>query len=64
MTKPCREHFIGLNKKIVFRYQNCFSDQEKLLKLKAAGREFLQEFTKNLRSLEQFVHTVKGQNNF
>ena len=40
--------------------KNCSSDGEKLLKFKAEGREF----TKNLRSLEQFVRTVKGQNNF
>ena len=37
-----------------------FSDQEKLLKFKAEGREF----AKILRSLEQFIQTVKGQNNF
>ena len=40
--------------------KNCFSDQEKLLKFEAEGREF----AKNLRSLEQFIQTVKGQNNF
>ena len=40
---------------------NCSSDGEKLLKFKAKeGREF----AKFLRSLEQFVKTVKGQNNF
>ena len=36
------------------------SDQEKLLKFEAEGREF----GKFLRSLEQFIQTVKGQNNF
>ena len=36
------------------------SDQENLLKFKAKGREF----AKLLRSLEQFIQTVKGQNNF
>ena len=36
------------------------SDQEKLLNFKAEGREF----AKFLRSLEQFIQTVKGQNNF
>ena len=36
------------------------SDREKLLKLEAEGREF----AKILRSLEQFIQTVKGQNNF
>ena len=40
--------------------KNCFSDGEKLLKFEAEGREF----AKFLRSLEQFIQTVKGQNNF
>ena len=40
--------------------KNCFSDREKLLKFVAEGREF----AKFLRSLEQFIQTVKGQNNF
>ena len=40
--------------------KNCSSDREKLLKLKAKGWGF----SKNLRSLEQFVLTVKSQNNF
>jgi hypothetical protein len=40
--------------------KNCSSDWEKLLKFEAEGREF----AKILRSLEQFVGTVKGQNNF
>ena len=40
--------------------KNCSNDREKLFKFKAEGREF----TKTLRSLEQFVRTVKGQNNF
>ena len=40
--------------------KNCSSDQEKLLKFEAEG----QEFAKNLRLLEQFIQTVKGQNNF
>ena len=39
--------------------KNCSTDREKLLKFKAEGREF----AKILRSLEQFVQTVKGQNN-
>ena len=38
--------------------KNCPSDQEKLLKFEAEGREF----SKFLRSLEQFIQTVKGQN--
>ena len=40
--------------------KNCSSDQEKLLKFEAEG----QEFAKFLRSLEQFIQTVNGQNNF
>ena len=39
--------------------ENCFSDWEKLLKFEAEGPEF----AKNLRSLEQFIRGVKGQNN-
>ena len=40
--------------------KNCSSDREKLLKFEANGREF----SKFLRSLEQYIQTVKGQNNF
>ena len=40
--------------------KNCSSDREKLLKFEAEGREF----AKNLRSLEKFIQTVKGQNKF
>ena len=40
--------------------KNCSSDREKLLKFEAEGREFAKCF----RSLEQFIQTVKGQNNF
>ena len=40
--------------------KNCSSDREFFLKFEAEG----QEFAKILRSLEQFVQTVKGQNNF
>ena len=36
------------------------SDQEKVLKFEVEGREFVNF----LRSLEQFIQTVKGQNNF
>ena len=48
--------------KIVLTYceKNCSSDREKLLKFEAEGREF----AKILRSLEQFIQTVEGQNNF
>ena len=45
---------------MVFCFQNCSSDQEKLFKFEAEGREV----AKLLRSLEQFIQTVKGQNNF
>ena len=38
--------------------KNRSSDREKLLKFETEGREF----AKSLRSLEQFVRTVKGQN--
>ena len=40
--------------------KNCSSDREKLLKFEAEGREF----TKILRSLEQFIPAVKDKNNF
>ena len=40
--------------------KNCSNDCEKLLKFKAKGREF----AKIMGSLEQFLQTVKGQNNF
>ena len=40
--------------------KNCSSDREKNMKFEAEGREF----AKNLRSLEQFILKVKGQNNF
>ena len=36
--------------------RNCSSDQETLLKFETEGREF----AKFLRSLEQFIQTVKG----
>ena len=40
--------------------KNCSTDREKLLKFEAEGVEF----AKILRSLEQFIQTVQGQNNF
>ena len=40
--------------------KNCSSDCEKLLKFEVEGREA----AKVLRSLEQFIQTVKGQDNF
>ena len=50
---------------MVFCYQNfsvrknCSSDREKVLKFEVEGRQF----ANFLRSLEQFIRTVKGQNN-
>ena len=52
--------FLRKPTKMVFCYQNCSSDQEKRLKFEANGREF----AKYLRSLEQFIQKMKGQNNF
>ena len=40
--------------------KNCSSDRAKRLKFEAEGREF----AKYLRSLEQFIQTMRGQNNF
>ena len=40
--------------------KNCSSDREKLLKLEIEGRKL----AKFLRSLEQFIQAVKGQDNF
>ena len=40
--------------------KNCYTDRENLLKIEAEG----QEFAKVLRSLEQFIQAMKGQNNF
>ena len=40
--------------------KNCSSDREKLYEFKAEGWEFANV----LRSLEQFIQKVKGQNNF
>ena len=40
--------------------KNCSSDREKLLKVEAEGREV----AKFLSSLEQFIQTVKGENDF
>ena len=40
--------------------KNCSSDPETLLKFEAKGREFV----KKLRSLEQFIQTVKDNYNF
>ena len=40
--------------------KNCYSYQEKKMKFEAESREF----AKRLRSLEQFIQTVKGQYKF
>ena len=42
------------------KLSHCPKYERKNLKLEAKG----QEFAKFLRSLEQFIQTVKGQNNF
>ena len=49
--------------KIVLTYceKKYSSNREKLLKIEAEGREFANISD---RSLEQFIQTVKGQNNF
>ena len=62
--------FINVAQTMVFCFQNCSylsivrkkcsSDREKLLRFETEGREF----SKVLRSLEQFIRTVKGRNNF
>ena len=39
--------------------KNCSSNREKKMKFEAED----QEFAKFLRALEQFIQTVKGQNN-
>jgi hypothetical protein len=60
MQKETETYFVT---KIVLTYcesKNCSSDQKKLLKFEAEG----QEFANFLRSLKQFIQTVKGQNNF
>ena len=48
--------------KIVLTYceKKCSNDREKLLKFEGEGREF----SKFLRSVKQFIPTLKGQNNF
>ena len=51
-------YFVSENFRPTVR-KKCSSDREKLLKFEAENREF----AKNLRSLEQFIQTVKGQNN-
>ena len=52
---------IGLGKNLLFKsvLAHC-GNREKLLKFEAEGREF----ANNLRSLDQFIQKVKGQNNF
>ena len=48
--------------KLVLSYceKKLYQGSRKILKFEAEGREF----AKYLRSLEQFIQTVKGQNNF
>ena len=63
------EEVTGAFSVMVFCYQNCSEllrekivpvIEKKLLKFEAEGKEF----TIFLSSLEQFIQTVKGQNNF
>ena len=66
----CIYYWQRWSKDLVFCYQNCpdllwekivlFSDREFFLKFEAEGREF----ANFLRSLDKFIQTVKGQNNF
>ena len=67
----CNYHFVPKKEKLIKLYfvsetvltyclLNCSSDREFFLKFKAEGREY----ANFLRSLEQFVQTVKGQKNF
>ena len=49
--KYCKSVFCYQNCSDLLWEKNCTSDQEKLLKFEADG----QEFSKNLRSLEQFI---------
>ena len=44
---------------LTYREKKCSSDIEKMLKFEAEGGEF----ANFLRSLEQFIQTVKGQKN-
>ena len=53
--------------------KKCFGDREKKIKFEAEGREFEKllkfeaegrEFENFLSSLEKFIKTVRGQNNF
>ena len=65
-TEPYKTSEKSKKSRMVFCYQNysvkknCPSDREKLLKFEVEGWEFV----KFERSLEQFIQTVKGQNNF
>ena len=63
-VSKCKMHK-HFHKTIFFKRLNtvrkkCSSDRGKLLKFETEGREF----AKFLRSLEQFIQTVTGQNNF
>ena len=68
LSNDFKGHRLNKYREMVFCFQNCsdlvwelfFCDREKLLKFEAKGWEF----AKILRSLEQFIQTVKGQNNF
>ena len=60
ISKGSYFNYLQFPRKWYFVTKNSSSDQEKRLKSEAEGREF----SKILRSREQFIQTVKGQNNF
>ena len=59
-TKKMRKWYFVTKIVLTYCEKKLFYDRKKLLKFEAEEREF----AKMLRSLEQFIQTVKGQNNF
>ena len=57
MQQNC-DSVAAVTTKIVLIY--CFSDREKLSKFEAESQEFVNYLT----SLEKYIQTMKGQNNF
>ena len=64
--KPCKGKLFLISMALCHQncsdlmWENCSSDRENFLKFEAEDWEFAQI----LRSLEQFIQTVEGQNNF
>ena len=60
--KTAVKEYCAENSEVVFCYENCYN----LLKRKIVLviEKNFREFEKILRSLEQFIQAVKGQNNF